>query len=1394
MKLKQLFLFVVPFLMLTACSNANDDHPTSSGSDGEPPAGEHTHTFEGSWQKDPRDHWKVCDDPTCNEVGLKARHEFEVVSVDGQTCSHPEHTTYRCKTCGYEKEVDGHDLNPHSYKKSVKKAATCQEAGTYLFKCDVCGDEYEQSFTAPNAHHIVVKSKVSDVITYQCDNIGCTHEYQVIDAKSYESTEVNNASLKEVGAVELKDAAIAFDQTTLDSFNENVTISAEPKTADELGVSDELKEVIGDNKIIDFSIKDGEEDISYFTGSVTVTIPYELKEGENPEGIVVWYLQDGEPTPMEASYHDGFVSFETTHFSLYTVVHLTPEEVCKSFGHNMSKAKSVLSTCVKHGYTDHICSRCSFSERETLPLINHNYEFKTKVDATHTSEGYLEYECSVCHDKYHSVIEKIPATQQGFYLTLAKSFLNSDIAFTGIEKFAGTESTIEGYKGLDLEGLPFTYIRIPIGDRVQEVGQYKGYNLNGDFTRNKGDKQFTTIFANIGEIFAKLPGSVDDLAQKFGENHLERFFTKTTAPEGFSFSLNKDKIDSIFTTIKTGTAGDLLEEIMGEGGYDWLVEWITKAYDKTLQQVFDELGQKGYVVRELYDAFVDISNIINPDREEPFKTFDEITDGKLSKSIIEIVSESYPDYAEMIPPTADDAKAMLDVYLAMPAMGLIDMASAMGGMGGSTVHHDSGMGPMMMRGIEKEEAKEEASMLDMYEALIKGVELSFTTASNGEFASLFFSLNDEEGVMTQGQPMSMSIQMKKGFDKYAICERLDQYNDYSAKREGLYDLNSGHYDWFVKPYKEKYNIDFDYVSSYETYPSMGGDVVYDALISKQDVVTISVWDDTQEKVVDVKGKLCFRFMQPRNDDNNIGKYYYYISKGNMVQNVSGLGSVLAKGAYGVEISTYDKIESIFVKFTNPAGAVENRDLSSSSTAVRPYKFDYLYDLEKDKLNYTDGSYEYLTEHNYRYDFVSREEFFDNTSYRDAGFEGDDYIFFKKTCEDCGYVEYDYRWQYITRFETNIYIGSRYFISDKMNDEALEHVHDVARMKAYYTTGGKIQYRVDESEFQAVYDYYAGTSHRTTDGIKFGNAELRLIKTNVGECRNNFKVILQVGDYVLHTQTYQLHKDPQESPSDFVTNHYKTAIDPCHDEYIYTKKCKDCGREFYYDRYVESHHTDLEVLYHADATNTAYGYTLSKCNACGEHVFDHHFPLCNHDEYHFEEREDVSWFVCDMCGYEIEASERPVIYFDEIEAGKPGYVLGARSFTFSLVGYHYGEAVYCFGYDGIHSSDYSAQMVICYVDDGGDVVIYQDGQAHVSATLTDYSYILIEEENRGYDFPIWNNIMRFDSTAAGALMSAAQNEEFGSGHDLYYAIMVTYNYSGQQREEEFVIPVFITVLS
>lgn len=92
--------------------------------------------------------------------------------------------------------------------------------------------------------------------------------------------------------------------------------------ADRTQLNEQQLKKVGDNVVLSVSATVGEESVHQLGGNVTVTLPYELKEGENPNSVKVYYVDDdGKVTLMVSKYDETTktVSFETTHFSYYMV-------------------------------------------------------------------------------------------------------------------------------------------------------------------------------------------------------------------------------------------------------------------------------------------------------------------------------------------------------------------------------------------------------------------------------------------------------------------------------------------------------------------------------------------------------------------------------------------------------------------------------------------------------------------------------------------------------------------------------------------------------------------------------------------------------------------------------------------------------------------------------------------------------------------------------------------------------------------------------------------------------------------------------------------------------------------------------------------------------------------
>jgi hypothetical protein len=122
-----------------------------------------------------------------------------------------------------------------------------------------------------------------------------------------------------VGSVTLPNGALA--SIASQAAGETVAIAVE--AVDAKSLTAEQQRLIGDGAVFDISITSDGRPISSFGGkSVTISLPYTLKNGETPEGVIVWYLSDeGKLTRMTCTYDNtaGLATFTTAHLSNYVI-------------------------------------------------------------------------------------------------------------------------------------------------------------------------------------------------------------------------------------------------------------------------------------------------------------------------------------------------------------------------------------------------------------------------------------------------------------------------------------------------------------------------------------------------------------------------------------------------------------------------------------------------------------------------------------------------------------------------------------------------------------------------------------------------------------------------------------------------------------------------------------------------------------------------------------------------------------------------------------------------------------------------------------------------------------------------------------------------------------------
>jgi hypothetical protein len=122
-----------------------------------------------------------------------------------------------------------------------------------------------------------------------------------------------------LGNVAIPNAAL--NSISSQASGSTVTISVE--TVAKTALSADQQKAVGDASVYDISIISGGKNISSFDGdSIKISIPYTLKDGEDPSGVTVWYLNDaGQLEKMTCTFDKatGLATFKTTHLSKYIV-------------------------------------------------------------------------------------------------------------------------------------------------------------------------------------------------------------------------------------------------------------------------------------------------------------------------------------------------------------------------------------------------------------------------------------------------------------------------------------------------------------------------------------------------------------------------------------------------------------------------------------------------------------------------------------------------------------------------------------------------------------------------------------------------------------------------------------------------------------------------------------------------------------------------------------------------------------------------------------------------------------------------------------------------------------------------------------------------------------------
>ncbi len=135
------------------------------------------------------------------------------------------------------------------------------------------------------------------------------------------STETNASLRIDAGFAAIELSSQVIDNIYTANKGRDISFLVEQTAPDSLPA--EIKDVVGDRPVYNIAIMAGNTRITDFAGeALRISIPYALKQGENPNAVVVFYIDEkGEAVQVTGVYNKaaGKVEFITNHLSRYTI-------------------------------------------------------------------------------------------------------------------------------------------------------------------------------------------------------------------------------------------------------------------------------------------------------------------------------------------------------------------------------------------------------------------------------------------------------------------------------------------------------------------------------------------------------------------------------------------------------------------------------------------------------------------------------------------------------------------------------------------------------------------------------------------------------------------------------------------------------------------------------------------------------------------------------------------------------------------------------------------------------------------------------------------------------------------------------------------------------------------
>jgi hypothetical protein len=1295
-------------------------------------------------------HYEVTGSPKLQHQ-LEGKQKEATTLVSGETCKYQVTTTDVCELCGKEVTLTINIIEKHNYTAAVTKEATCTEKGVITYTCTHDNKSYTEAIPVNTDAHTWNNGTTDDkgVTTFACTH--CDAEKKTFSAKTEIQQAVPAEIMQQATEIELKNATIAFDENAKETFNgaENVTIKADTVNTEDLNLDENTMAKIGDSTVFDFTCQVGSTQVSQFMGSVKVTLPYTLSEGEDPNNIAVWYLDGETPTQINAVYSNNTVTFETNHFSRYVIVKLTPEELCEMYDHVWTVVLEKDATCSQYGEIMTVCSRCGEVHNELTEMVDHDFDIdhEHSVAPTYDAEGYTEYACRNCDATKRVIIPKKPRPADNRIQNLINSLFEEDyfISVDGLEQLANVAMANSQIK-LTEDGNIYMISRAvnqETGEvmlNIVDMGNGLAYYVSDDGYRISTASMNFDLNMIKKMVYAVTELIPTDLGNTVLEKALPILFDVETTDTEVTLTFNTEKLITLYDNLLNKTIGENVDILIGKGTTTALTTLVDAALDMTVSELVTLLEGMGITVDTVADLVKQIpgTELFNADSIKGFITL------AGNMKVLDVINAAIPMLQQMMsndnqnqanPQTPisngttplvqeteteepvdgdDDASEEETTFVPITKKQIMD------GLTGILAMKVTDLVAMFAPNGEAIIAQlpTKADLETLTEDLL---DLKITLNNKYQFKKLEAEVKFNETIKTMAKvPAGMDVDITAVIEHQNKEDVLNVNDTIVLVKDACdtFNITLDNSEWFTTALADYLKMNSNTALTFDVSRTDGGYLVKSSTFK----VEANEWTDEGPEIKQVDAYYVFMVS---NDSAN-SRYVY--RDGNKIYKTINLNGYL------VYKLSDDQLEQNQI---------------------------YLYGkltYDPTTETYTFGKETYNNPCFSQYDYITKEQYEAARNYKLDMDKPENYIFYKYTNLFTNKVSYDY--DRIGNSRTDFV----YFLTDEQMAAGKQSSNSIfGDLKIYYDSAivsYYIRYKATADGFvfdgiyanvQVINAYYVGGVRATysdslqvavTENVDLGTFKITFgTPTAVNDCTKKYTVTVLVRGI---EEEFEYFKSTHVGE----TTRTETKIDDCH--YHIVEKCSACNEVR--DEYDSTRH-DYQTTEIVKAVGTLSGLRITECSKCHEGGYVEEY-WCEH--YNVEYNEETEEYTCRTCGFTWSGVRRPVIFLNQVENDAD-----------IKISYQLTDD---YKYDGLSrfTNFYDIGLFIYY-----EVADEEAESGKESGYFSlDVDYRVAETEYRKYDETTYTHkYMVFDRMAVREAMSAWLQENYKEGiqYKLYIGV-------------------------